>query len=204
MIGAALVGLTRFLVGGRALWRGCEPAGEEQRIYFANHCSHLDTLLIWAALPPALRARTHPVAAADYWGGDGPKGWVARRVLRAVLVERSNNGGRKAATSALDPLREALRRGGSLILFPEGTRGAGRLPGAFKPGLYRLAREFPDAELIPVYLENPSRALPKGELIPVPIACSVHFGAPVRPAEGERAEAFLERARGAVAEMAVP
>ena len=130
--------------------------------------------------------------------------WYLDLKLLLDYYESAHRYHHTAPISMVYALREALRRGGSLILFPEGTRGAGRLPGAFKPGLYRLAREFPDAELIPVYLETPSRALPKGELIPVPIACSVHFGAPVRPAEGERAEAFLERARGAVAEMAVP
>lgn len=203
MIDRALIGALRFLVGGHARWRGCEPL-DRQRIYFANHGSHLDTLLIWAALPRALRARTRPVAAADYWGGAGPKAWLAGRVLGAVLVERSgrDRADGPAKASPLDPLREALRQGCSLIIFPEGTRGGEPLPGPFKPGLYRLAQEFPDAELVPVFLENPSRALPKGELIPIPIACAVHFGVPLRLGEREAAEAFLERARGAVAGMA--
>ncbi|MBN8281309.1 MAG: 1-acyl-sn-glycerol-3-phosphate acyltransferase, partial [Gammaproteobacteria bacterium] len=65
--GALLVSVVRLLVGAYPRWLGCGPA-DTQRIYFANHTSHLDTILMWAALPPALRERTHPVAAADYWG----------------------------------------------------------------------------------------------------------------------------------------
>ena len=67
MIDRALIGLTRFLVGARPVWRGLTQDARP-RLYFANHSSHLDTLLIWSALPEALRGVTHPVAAADYWG----------------------------------------------------------------------------------------------------------------------------------------
>ena len=79
----------------------------------------------------------------------------------------------------LEPLRAALREGDSLIIFPEGTRGATALPARFRSGLFRLATEFPTVELIPVYLDNLHRSLPKGALLPVPIVCTVRFGAPV-------------------------
>jgi len=197
VIDLLLIGATRFLVGGGAQWVGCEPT-PRQRIYFANHGSHLDTLLIWAALPRPLRGRTHPVAAADYWGGEGALGRIARHTLKAVLVQR--NGG--AHADPLEPLRAMLARGESLIIFPEGTRGTERLPGPFKSGLWRLAREFPAVELVPVYLENPGRAFPKGAVIPVPIACATRFGAPVRLGPEEPKEAFLGRARAAVSELA--
>lgn len=199
MIDLALIGLTRFLVGGQAHWRGAEPRGH-QRIYFANHSSHLDTLLIWAALPSELRARTHPVAAADYWGKDALRRYIARDVLRAVLIDRSRH---DKSHDSLEPLRKALEGGGSLIIFPEGTRSDAELPGPFKAGLYRLATEFPSVELVPVYLKNPARAFPKGALLPVPIACTLHFGAPVRMAPGEDKSQFLDRARGAIVELAI-
>lgn len=199
MIDLALIGMTRFLVGGQAEWRGAEPNGG-QRIYFANHSSHLDALLVWAALPSELRARTHPVAAADYWGEGALRRYVAQNVLRAVLVDRSR---RDKSHDSLDPLRKALEGGGSLIIFPEGTRGDGESPGAFKSGLYRLAAEFPSVELVPVYLKNPARAFPKGALLPVPIACTLHFGAPLQLAPGEDKSAFLDRARQAVVELAI-
>jgi 1-acyl-sn-glycerol-3-phosphate acyltransferase len=93
---------------------------------------------------------------------------------------------------------KALRAGDSLIIFPEGGRSPGGEIGDFKPGLHHLAREVPEAELVPVFIENLSRVLPKGEVLPVPVLCSVHFGAPVRLEAGETKQDFLQRARAAV------
>jgi len=200
VIDLVLIGLTRFLVGAHCRWTGSAPE-ERQRIYFANHASHLDTLLLWSALPKHLRAITHPAAAADYWGQGAVKRYIAQKGLNAVLVDRS---GSSAPGTALEPLRQVLAEGHSLILFPEGTRSANRLPGPFKSGLYRLAKEFPDAELIPVYLDNPARAMPKGALLPLPIICSAHFGLALARVENEEKEAFLLRAQAAVSALAPP
>ena len=199
MIRAALIGATRFLVGGQAVWVGCAPA-PRQRIYFANHGSHLDTILLWAALPSHLRAVTHPVAAADYWGKGRLKRYVALKVLNAVLIERQ--GAKRSEGGPLAPLKAALEAGESLIIFPEGTRVAQRLPGPFKSGLYHLAEDFPNVELVPVYLDNLSRAFPKGSFFPVPIICAARFGTPMKLAPGETKDAFLERAREAVVALA--
>lgn len=195
MIAPLLVGMARLLVGGHAQWVGCGPS-PRQRIYFANHGSHLDTLLLWGALPRDLRRGTRPVAAADYWGGGG---WLRGRLragLRLVLIERGG------APDPLAPLRLALEAGDSLILFPEGTRRAARLPGPFRAGLFHLAAAFPQVELVPVFLENPARAFPKGAWLPAPIACAVRFGAPLVPLPGEGRDGFLQRARDAVVELA--
>jgi 1-acyl-sn-glycerol-3-phosphate acyltransferase len=200
MIDLVLIGLTRFLVGGHSRWIGSTPH-ERQRIYFANHGSHIDTLLLWSALPKALRATTHAAAAADYWGQSAVKRFIAQNGLNAVLIDRS---GSSAPGDALEPLRKVLSEGHSLILFPEGTRSANRLPGPFKSGLYRLAKEFPGAELIPVYLDNPARAMPKGALLPLPIMCSAHFGAALERIENEEKEPFLQRAQTAVSALAPP
>lgn len=200
MIDLVLIGLTRFLVGAHSRWVGSLPDAR-QRIYFANHGSHLDTLLLWSALPKELRATTHAAAAADYWGRGALKRFIAQKGLNAVLIDRS---GSSAPGEALAPLRRVLAAGHSLILFPEGTRSSNRLPGPFKSGLYRLAKEFPDAELIPVYLDNPARAMPKGAVLPLPIICSAHFGAALARVETEEKEAFLLRAQAAVAALAPP
>jgi 1-acyl-sn-glycerol-3-phosphate acyltransferase len=196
MISALLIGLTRFLVGGTAQWLGCAPSAR-QRIYFANHSSHLDTVILWAAMPADLRRRIRPVAAADYWGKGRVNRYIALKILSAVLIERHARG-----TDPLDPLRQALAAGDSLIIFPEGTRAFERLPGAFKPGLYHLAKAFPDAELAPVYLDNLRRALPKGSFLPVPISCVARVGCPMQLQPGETKPAFLERARAAVVQLA--
>jgi len=185
-----LTGLTRLLVGAYPRWVGCGPA-PIQRIYFANHSSHLDTIALWSALPPELRFRTRPVAARDYWDKNGLRRYVARQVLNVVFVDRT---GARAGGDPLQPLREALERGDSLIIFPEGTRRAEALPGPFKSGLYHLARQFPEVELAPVYLENLHRSLPKGTLLPVPLICTVRFGGIFNRIPGETRPAFLERA----------
>jgi len=189
-----LVTLTRLVAGAQARWVGAKPASI-QRVYFANHSSHLDALVLWAALPPGLRACTRPVAAADYWDRPGLRGWIARKLLNAVLVDRSSaRGGREALTR----LSEALAEGASLILFPEGTRGDGITIGELKPGLYFVAKERPDLELVPVYLQNLCRILPKGEILPVPLLGSSTFGPPIHLEPGEGRTAFLDRARNAL------
>jgi len=198
VIDLALIGLTRFIVGGQARWTGSLPE-MRQRIYFANHSSHLDTLLIWSALPRGLRASTHPIAAADYWGKGIVRRHIGVKVLNGVLIERSTQG---PPGAALAPLRNVLSEGESLILFPEGSRGSERLPGPFKSGLYWLSQEFPDVQLVPTYLDNPSRAFPKGTFLPVPISCTVRFGPPLVRHAGEEKDAFLERARAAVSALA--
>jgi 1-acyl-sn-glycerol-3-phosphate acyltransferase len=188
----------RVLVGAHPRWIGCQPSSA-LRIYYANHTSHMDTLALWCALPAALRASTRPVAAADYWHGGGFKGYLATRGFNALFIERSAD---KRDGDPLAPLDEALGRGESLILFPEGTRRAQALPSPFKSGLFHLAARFPDVELVPVYLDNLYRSMPKGALLPVPLTCSVRFGAPLARIVGEPKDAFLERARQAVVDLA--
>lgn len=193
-----LVGLVRLLVGAHGRWLGCEPK-PVQRIYFANHSSHLDTLALWAALPPLLRQRTRPVAARDYWGKGGLRGFIAEHGFRAVYIERDRE---RREGDPLEPLCEALAAGDSLIIFPEGTRSPDPLPQPFKAGLYHLARRHPQAELVAVYLDTLHRAMPKGSLLPVPLTCMVRFGRVLRLAEGEDKESFLQRAHAAVVELA--
>ena len=190
---ALLVVVVKLLVGAYARWIGTRP-GDAQRIYFANHTSHIDTLAIWSSLPRRVRSRTRPIAAHDYWG-KGLRKYIATRGFGAVLIDRKRE---DSNADPLEPLRAALEEGDSLIIFPEGTRGHDPVPARFRAGLYRLAVEFPSVELVPVYLDNLHRSLPKGALLPVPLVCTVRFGAPIALAPGEEKEIFLERAREAV------
>lgn len=191
-----LTGVTKLLVGAFPRWIGCGPE-PIQRIYFANHTSHIDTIAIWAALPIRLRNTTHPVAAKDYWGR-GMRRYIATKALCAVLIDRSRS---DPNANPLAPLIETLQLGESLIIFPEGTRGASAVPGPFKSGLYHLATQFPNVQLVPVYLENLHRSLPKGAVLPIPMTCTVRFGAPVALAADEAKDAFLERARNEVVNL---
>jgi 1-acyl-sn-glycerol-3-phosphate acyltransferase len=306
LTGWMLLVLVRLLTGAQARWFGCPPKAE-QRIYFANHQSHVDLVMIWAALPEELRSITRPIAARDYWANTPLKRWITTEVFNAVYVERAGgpapatpatstapvaaapagperieptfdlpgavttppatlptSTGAEAATpppalpveagaeadalastlpaasrsevqgeldlptplpsapaasavaaptnahagaaplpelrpdDPLLPLVEALRSGDSIIIFPEGTRGHTGTPQKFKSGLYMLARLFPEVVLVPAWIDNVQRVMPKGEVVPVPILCSVTFGAPVKLGAGEERRAFLDRARAAV------
>jgi 1-acyl-sn-glycerol-3-phosphate acyltransferase len=188
-----LLGLVRLLTGAQARWYGCPPKAE-QRIYFANHQSHADLVLMWAALPQELRSITRPIAAKDYWTASTFKRWITTEVFNAVYVERE----KKGDEDPLQPLIDALDSGDSLILFPEGTRGFTEDPQPFKSGLYNLARRFPGVVLVPAWIHNVQRVMPKGEVVPVPVLCSVTFGAPIALSENEPRADFLVRAREAV------
>ncbi len=185
----------RLITAVRANWSGVGPV-PKQRIYFANHSSNGDFVLVWTALPDSLRRRTRPVAGADYWLKSRLRRFIGREVFNAVLIDRNPE------TRTEDPMQimlAALDRGDSLIIFPEGTRNLTEerlLP--FKAGLYHLAKARPGVELVPVWIENLNRVMPKGELVPVPLPCSVRFGHPVELHAGETKPAFLTRARDAL------
>lgn len=198
MLSHLLALIVRVLVGARGVWIGSAPAAT-LRIYYANHSSHLDTLALWSALPAQLRAKTRPVAAKDYWSGGGIRGYIARHGFNALFVDRAAD---RSAGDPLTPLTDALERGESLIIFPEGTRRAQALPSPFKSGLFHLATRCPAAELVPVYLDNLYRSMPKGAFLPVPLTCSVRFGAPLERRPDEAKDVFLERARQAIVELA--
>ncbi|MBI5719164.1 MAG: 1-acyl-sn-glycerol-3-phosphate acyltransferase [Burkholderiales bacterium] len=193
LMGMLLAFIARLITGTQGHWRGCPPKAE-QRIYFANHQSHLDWVLIWAALPHDLRATTRPIAARDYWTKTPFKKWLTSEVFNAVYVARQ----RTADEDPLEPLVEALKAGDSLVIFPEGTRSAKGEPMPFKSGLFHLAEQFPQLPLVPAWIDNVQRVMPKGEVVPVPILCTVTFGAPITLRPGEDKRSFLERAREAV------
>ena len=197
MTASLIAQFTRFLTGVRARWQGCAPVAE-QRVYFANHTSNLDFVLLWAALPAELRRKTRPVAARDYWQGGSVREWLAGRVFRAVLIERRTV---TRENNPLTPMLDALRDGESLIIFPEGTRNPDGEVNPFKPGLFHIAKAQPEVALVPVFIENLNRVLPKGEVLPVPMLCSVTFGEPLHLADGEAKADFLTRARDALLKL---
>lgn len=198
MTGTVLAFLVRLATGVRLL--GDLPEDGRRRVYFANHGSHLDFMVIWAALPGRQRAWTRPVAAAEYWEKGALRRWLADRVFRAVLIPR--NPARMKAEDPLGKMLDALDAGADLIVFPEGTRSESGDVAPFKPGLHHLATKRPELLLVPVFLENLSRILPKGELLPLPLMGQAVFGDPLAgPTEGESKADFLARARDAVMQL---
>ena len=193
MIARLVAGLARLIAGGYVNWRQ-PPSTTAPRVYFANHSSHLDFILLWSYLPPDLRRRTRPVAARDYWERGVLRRYLAARIFRALLIDRSG----PDARGAVDRMAEGIAAGDSLILFPEGTRGSGNGIAPFKAGLYHLCAARPGLDLVPVSIENLNRILPKGEFVPVPMVSRVIFGKPVRLGDSEPKDDFLARARDAV------
>lgn len=195
LTGTAIGAFTRALTGARALWKGCAPLAVT-RVYYGNHSSHGDFVLIWASLPDFLRRRARPVAGADYWETSRLRRWLIHDVFRGVVIDRTPVTGRP---NPVAQMKAALDHEDSLIIFPEGTRNTSDeilLP--FKSGIFHLSRERADLEFVPVWIENLNRVMPKGEFVPVPLLCTVSFGTPVRAVDGESKDEFLERARTAL------
>lgn len=188
-----LAALVRLATGVRLLHE--LPHGTGPAIFFANHASHMDFVVVWAALPDEVRERTHPAAAEDYWTANALRRWVACGVFRAILIPRRDV---CRSNHPVDRLGIALEAGDSVIIFPEGGRRETEEPGPFKSGLYHLARRYPDIPLVPVHLENLSRILPKGTKLPVPLIAQARFLEPLRIEPGEAKPGFLARARQAL------
>ncbi|MEQ5208338.1 lysophospholipid acyltransferase family protein [Proteus sp. fly-1067] len=224
VVSSVLVSICRFLTGIRA--KQTSPIAKDTPcIYYANHSSHLDGLVIWSCLAPDIRPYVHPVAAEDYWNKNRLRRYLSRRIFRAILIPRhaakmniaeENNQCEKifeqstaetaSSTSnkmnALAIMQDILDQGESLIIFPEGTRGNGESIQDFKAGLWHLSRKNPNVQLVPIYLENLNRVLPKGSRLVVPVICSAIFGAPiVATHENESKQEFLIRAKSALEEL---
>jgi 1-acyl-sn-glycerol-3-phosphate acyltransferase len=217
MIERVLARLARVIAGASVRWTAPPGPPEVQRVYFANHTSHLDFVLIWSALPASARARTRPIAGADYWERGRVRRYLATRVFRAVLIERHGalashereesgsrhvlshvRDDRRGALQTITAVAEAMGEETSIIMFPEGTRSPDGTLLPFRSGLYHLCQLKPELVLVPVYLDNMTRILPKGEMLPVPLLSRVTFGAPLRLEPGEAKRAFNDRMRDAL------
>lgn len=197
LVKSFMILLAKFLSGASVRWVDSTPEGC-QRVYFANHTSHLDAIVIWAALPEKVRERTKMVAAADYWEGGPIRRFLAKKVFKAILIDRQH------VTKRNNPIYKMLEVMGdeySIIIFPEGGRSNDDHVKDFKSGMYYLAKKKPELELIPVYLDNMNRILPRGMILPVPMLSRVVFGPPIWIEQKELKETFLVRAREAVLKL---
>ncbi len=199
-----IAGAARLISGVNVRWVDSGPT-PRQTVYFANHTSHLDFVVLWSSLPAEVRAHTRPVAAQDYWE-KGLRRAIAVNVFRAVLVARRQSAQEGLAPSgdpklAIEHMLDAMGSDNSLILFPEGTRGTGEEVAAFKSGLFYLCQQKPGLRLVPSYLNNLNRILPKGEFLPVPFISRLTFGPPLVLEPDEPKTAFLTRARAALCRL---
>jgi len=182
----------RLLTGARSLWVGCEPE-LKQRIYYANHNSHIDFILLWSSLPIHIRRQTRPIAASDYWLKDGFRRFLIQDTFSGVTIQRN----RSDQQDPLQPVKDVLAEGYSIIFFPEGTRNLNDDIELleFKSGLYHLSQQFPDVEVVPVWISNLKRVMPKGAFIPLPLLSTVIFGKPLVLNQFSDKEQFLKHAQ---------
>jgi 1-acyl-sn-glycerol-3-phosphate acyltransferase len=198
-VATAIVLFARAITAVRPIWPN-EGVPSGQCIYFANHSSHGDFILVWTVLPPRLRRLARPVAGAEYWLKSSINRFIGRDVFDAVLIERDRD---KRTQDPIAVMTTAIDAGSSLIVFPEGTRNLTDAPLlAFKSGLFHLAAARPDIRLVPVWINNLNRVMPKGEIVPIPFICTVIFGSPMRIETDENKDAFLDRARSALLDLA--
>lgn len=194
--------LISFLTGVRPKAASSFKFSPDKKIYFANHSSHGDFLLLWISLPRRWRRCVRPVAGADYWLNSKVKRFVIKNVFNALLIERDG----KSPRLVLEKMSSALQKRESLIIFPEGTRNIDDksvlLP--FKSGVYHLARANPDVCFIPMWINNIGHVLPKGGFLPVPLLCDVYIGEEMCWQEGESRSCFLQRLSNALLALAPP
>lgn len=189
MLTSFIASLTRLITGVRTIQAPLER--EKQYVFFSNHASHLDFVVIWSVLPPSIRHNTVPVAAKDYWSKGRLKPWIAKNVFHSVLLNRSGRG--KSRQHPLQAIYDTLEDGKSIILFPEGTRSSDGEMKPFKAGIYSIAEKYPHCELVPIALDNLTRILPKGEILPLPLIGRTHFLEPTKLLQNESKQDFLTR-----------
>jgi len=157
-------------------------------VLVANHTSHLDTVSLLSLFPLGRLRRIRPCAAADYFGRNQAVLMLSRTFFNILPIARVNI---EAGVHPIEHMRRTLTRGESLLLFPEGTRGAAGELGELRAGIAHLAEQIPGLTIVPAYLENMGRALPKGEYLPVPFFCEVRLGSP-RTLSGTREQMLAE------------
>ena len=150
---------------------------KKQFILIANHNSHMDTMAIMSAIPSRYIHKVHPIAARDFFGGSLFKKILMRYLVNATLIQRDRD---DPENDPIDSMDKMLKKSRSLILFPEGSRGVPGVMTKFKKGLGYLIQRNPEIKVIPVYLDNVYKTLPRGKNLILPYNCSIKFGDPIQ------------------------
>lgn len=200
LIGKVILYLCRLISGVQVEIRDAKSISDTV-IFYANHSSHLDAMVILSLLPEEVRKKTTIVGSIKYWQASAIRRYISNHVFKTVLIERSGEGSASGAFSAISSMANVLEQGYSIIIFPEGTRGNDGTISDFKGGIYHLAKKHRSIKLIPVYLENMNRIMPKGELIIIPLLGRAVFGTPIQLLEGEHKDAFLARAKSELVDL---
>jgi 1-acyl-sn-glycerol-3-phosphate acyltransferase len=165
-------------------------------VLIANHSSHLDTISLLSLFPLTRLRNVRPVAAADYFERNRFVSVLTKTLFNILPIARANI---TPGNNPLRKMRETIEAGQSLILFPEGTRGSSEEMAPFRAGVAHLLEKARGVPVVPAYLVNMGRSLPKGEFIPVPFFCEIRLGAP-RIINGTRQE-IIKSLESAVREL---
>ncbi|WP_432472833.1 1-acyl-sn-glycerol-3-phosphate acyltransferase [Amphritea sp. HPY] len=150
-------------------------AGLERYIIAANHNSHLDVLLLYYIIADADISRTHVIAAEDYFSRHPLLFRIVSYLFNPLWIDRQHPG-----SAPLQAMENLLAKGHNIIIFPEGSRGDAGQISRFHWGIGKMAEQFRDIPVLPVFLFGTERALPKQSWLPLPLCCSVHIGPPQR------------------------
>jgi 1-acyl-sn-glycerol-3-phosphate acyltransferase len=130
-------------------------------VLVANHGSHLDTLLIGAAVPSRLRSRLSPLAAGDTFFRSRVQSWLCSRFLNLRPLWRLGANGHQMLR-----LRHCLQQQDPcLLVFPEGTRSRDGSIAHFKPGVGMLVART-DIPVVPCHIRGTFDAWPANQRLP--------------------------------------
>ncbi len=143
-------------------------------IVMANHQSHLDIPILFAYLPLQFRIMAKkPLFMIPFLGWHL---WLSGH----IPIDRKSRQGR---ARGLMLAAEKVKKGVSLVIFPEGTRSYDGQPGLFKFGGFRLALTY-NLPILPVTIDGSHRVLPKGSAwlrSAAPVSVTIHPVVPVDP-----------------------
>ncbi len=148
-------------------------------IIVANHNSHIDTLLLMSLFPCSQILKIHPVAAADYFCNTKLKSFIFRTLLGLIPIQRKIT---KNTTKEelFKEINETLKKGETIIIYPEGTRGDDNTIKNFKSGVAHIAQMNPEVPIVPFYINGPDRILPRGAFMFVPFIADVYASEPIK------------------------
>ncbi|MCF6275620.1 MAG: 1-acyl-sn-glycerol-3-phosphate acyltransferase [Robiginitomaculum sp.] len=146
-------------------------------IVAANHNSHIDTLILLSLFSSRVLPDVRPVGAADHFLRTRTLSWISRYIIGMIPIHRKKAG---SGEDLLADCKTAMAAGKILVIFPEGTRGEAEEMKDFKTGVARLAEQFPDAPVTPVYIQGAGRVMPRGSKLLVPFNCTAVIGKPIK------------------------